>query len=273
MHNPGEGKIITVQDFVDMLVYYLMQPEPDYTSKITIVCSDGFRMNVFKDQIMGQNRESYQYLMYSIDGSLNASGVSSTWQKKAADMRENNGADWNGTILKFYTGRTSDSAIVKIIDPADNTTFGGVSKHTITANIPTPGQLISLTDVINVLNTTNTTVYEATDVYVYDWTSYNWTNSGHFNPCYWQAPGGPGWAVLNKWQYTRLDNPKTYGSQYNALPANLKLTERQYIASDQLQTIASTMYANTINKKKNSKVMHVLSCHINCHNSCHCARW
>ena len=171
MHDPGEGKIISVQDFVDMLVYYLMQPEPDYASKITIVCSDGFRMNVFKDLTMGQYRSGYQYLMYSINGSLSASGVSSTWQKKAADMRENNGANWNGTILKFYTGRTSDSAIIKIIDPADNTTFGGVSKHTITANIPTPGQLISLTDIINVLNTTSTTVYEATDVYVYDWTS------------------------------------------------------------------------------------------------------
>ena len=79
--------------------------------------------------------------------------------------------------------------------------------------------------------------------------------------------------MVNKWQYTRLDNPKTYGSQYNALPANLKLTEKQYIASDQLQTIAATMYANTINKKNKSQILHVLSCHVNCHNSCHCRRW
>lgn len=278
-YNPGQGEIITIRDFIDMMVYYTMQPEPDYQSKITVICSDGVRMNVYKDKVVGMN--SGDGFVYLRPDWSNSGIPSNVWYMTPSSFRINGGSRWNGLIPYFYTskGRSTykHSVIVKILDPADNSIFDGVENHIFNADIPTAGELISIPDMVNFLSTISTTVYKTTDVFVYEWRNNNWTNDGDFNPhCvpWYSSGGGPGWSLLNSWYYSRLDTPSTYGIDYNSLPSSLKLSEDQYISTDQLQSIASALYQSTLQRNKGiTETIHVLSCHKNCHESCHCARW
>ena len=42
---PFPDQIITIRDFIDNLVYYLMRPVEDYTKKITVVTQDILSIN------------------------------------------------------------------------------------------------------------------------------------------------------------------------------------------------------------------------------------
>ena len=54
-YDPQPGDIITVEDFMDCLVYYLMPPVAEYQDKITVLFTDGLRLTIRRDQLMGLN--------------------------------------------------------------------------------------------------------------------------------------------------------------------------------------------------------------------------
>lgn len=301
--NPGVGKIITVQDFVDMMIYYLMPPEVDYGDKITVVLDSGFRFNIKKDMKVGcrpwcTRCKSYLCNNYRI---IDKSGTHASDAGQIVTNKNPNVDMWDRNYYKakasdyrvghkfpkFYDQRyfmgtnvSNEATVTKIIDPADNSSFGGINNHKV--DMPVPGHLISFTDIKNILNETGSKMYKYNQCYVYNWSNPNWTNSGDEpnskNSFAWSNGGktrGSGWNCLNSWYYSKLEGNITnlYDSTVGSgALASLNLNETMYIATYDLQAIVSGMYYNT-NLALPSYSIHVISCHHNCHSSCHCARW
>lgn len=286
---PKVGDIATVKDFVDMLIYYLMPPVPNFTQKITVITYSGFRMAIRKDARMGLAQwraRGNDY--YMPQGNLAAGdrgwewghalwGLNSAAQFRAKSSNSLNINDYTTYIPTFYTGQPrpfGDSVVSKIIDPADNTIFQGVDKHTIQGKVPVPGELISADDIRKMLNATGKTVYQWTSVYVYEWTNTSFENRRHHTPT-WYNPGGSAWRNVNNFSYQRLDNPldanKSNYGLYDRANKKFQPSEDELITFVQLQNLLSDMYSDKNQGKK--EIDHVLSCHINCHHNCHSMHW
>ena len=285
---PKEGTIISVKDFIDMIVYYLMPPTTEYKDKITVVTHTGFRMIVKKNCHMGMINATGTYMekpnqSNTRDGWANGQQL---WDMVASDLRptSNHTPDLDNHktyIPKYYTGvglpqPFGNSPVSKIIDPADNTTYEGVDKHKIAGTMPVAGELISVEDIENMLNATGATIYKWTIVVVHDWTNRSFENRPDHTPD-WDpnndgTAGGPGWEQVNAWQYIRLNTP--FSTLYStSIPANLKFKETDYISPEHIQTVAEHMYLIGAGNNAQYETIHVLSCHNNCHHNCHCHRW
>lgn len=278
---PKEGTIISVRDFMDMIVYYLMPPVAEYKDKITVVTHTGFRMTVKKNCKMGMIGGSGTYMEGTTANNENGwGGGQPLWSATASNLKATASSsvsltDYNHYIPKFYTGASrpfGNSAVSKIIDPADNTIYEGIDKHKIAGTMPVAGELISIEDIENMLNSTGSTMYRWTVVIVHDWTNTSWENRKWHTPDWYSSGGGPGWRQVNSWQYIRLDTPfKTLYS--TSIPESLKFKETDYISPEHVQTVAQQMYTIGAGKGTSYETVHALSCHTNCHHNCHCARW
>ena len=278
---PKVGNIITVRDIIDMIVYYLMPPPTDYTKKITIVTSSGLKLTVNKSQKLGlrfDSPEGYEYI--NVNGAdIQKSGHPLWGVETASRLHATNSTtvntDDNYTYIPtFYSGKGNpygDSNVIKIIDPADNTTYQGVDKHQIEGKMPIPGELISVDDIRTLLNANGKKVYKWTDINIYEFTNTSFENAKNKMPA-WSNPGGKGWRIVNQWKYTRLQDPVLINDPNNGLydktDPNLKPKESQLITPLQLQNLLSVMYSTE--SKGNAESVYVLSCHSNCHHSCHC---
>lgn len=269
---PTEGNIITVQDLIDMMVYYLMPVEPKYLTKITVICYSGFRMNIEKDAKIGnyyfEQRRYYNYINYNHQ---NLWGL-----ERASDFRANstnslNLGDFIHYIPGLYTGspaKFGNSVVSKILDPADNSVYEGVDKHVIVGTMPTPGDLISVTEINSLLNANGQKMYNWTHVFVYEWSCYTYENRHRTPP--WSVNGAYGWKIIGSWQYTRLDNASTT-NMVNPVQSTLQLKEDDLITYTQFQNLMSNIYQ--VVARHDNETIHALSCHDNCHHSCHCRRW
>lgn len=258
-NNPQPGQIISVEDLMDTFVYYMMPPVPQYQDKITLVFNDGVRFSVLRDQIMGTN---------TFGG----------WQAVAGSLRVGDtipaqylGDSWSGKRRPSDIPKSKARTITQIIDPADNTTFSGIDKHTFEAKMPIPGELISIPDITNFFITSGETMYQYKYVYVYEWTNDNYSNERDVWSR-WDNPGGPGWIIVRQWQLQQLITPVTSeGGLYEKIPEDKKLKEDQLISIYNLKWILSQMY--NVNNNLGSSSSHHLTCHSNCHHACHCKRW
>lgn len=255
-HNPQPGDIITVEDLMDCIVYYLMPPVTEYQDKITLIFQDGLRISVLRDQLMGLN-EFGQWQDYA----YNVARVGYTIPKQYM------GQDWTG----HGPSPMSQAHIVsQVVDPADNTIYNGIDKHTIEGRMPVPGELISVEDIKALLVNTGSKMYTYTTVYVYEWSNISYENRDPWPM--WTNPGGNGWVLRRQWQYQKLGDPiNTSDGLYGKLPDDQKIKEDQLISIYHLQRILSQMY-NT-NNNMGQDTIHHLCCHNNCHGRCHCARW
>ena len=269
---PTVGNIITVQDLIDMMVYWLMPPEPKFLTKITVICYNGFRMNIEKDAKIGNRmfngRGHYTYTNY---GRQNLWGLNKASDFRASGSTSVSTWSYNYYIPGIYTGspvKFGNSVVSKILDPADNSVYEGVDKHIIAGTMPNPGELISIQDINKLLNANGQVMYNWTNVFVYEWACYIYENNGRIPP--WNTSGGVGWRLIGSWQYTRLDDVSK-SNMVTSAPANLQLKEDDLITYTQFQNLMSNIYQ--VVARHSDETVHALTCHDNCHHSCHCARW
>ena len=274
-----EGQIITIEDFMDTVVKYLMPPVPNYGECITIIFANGIKWAVRKGIMIGyfHNKEYAKY----VDGEEH-----NTSKLKVGDLIFNSNFHYSGTDYVYHgdarkspTLNGKNYLITKIVDPSDNTIFDGIDKHTFEAKMPVPGELISVVDVKNILVNTGAKMYMFQHRYQYEWYNVAYQNRKNCWPDF-NDPGmnqssdpGDGWRVKRSWYCRILKPPKNVkDGLYAALPTNLKFAEDDLITYLQLQNALSVMY-NTNNFESTPYYMHHLTCHDNCHHNCHCVRW
>jgi hypothetical protein len=272
--NAAPGDIITIEDFMDNIIHYLMPAVPDYSNKITIVFSNGKRMTVLKTQKLGY------YHSYNDDKCVHFSG----WETSAASNLKVGDvvAGSNFEVIKDSVSGTAsyrsmfatnaDYTVSKIVDPADNTIFDGIDQHTFEAKMPIAGELISVNDIKNLLVNTGAKMYSYKTVYMYEWDNNKWENNENKHPD-WVESETNGWYIANEWQYRELYNPvNVTDGLYSKVSASDKIQENQLISIYQLKRILSQMYS--VNNYDGVEYVHRIVCHHNCHDSCHChVRW
>lgn len=268
-NNPQPGDIVTVEDFMDTLVKYLMPPVPNYQDKITLIFKSGLRMSILRDQVMGTHGHNYTNGDYNNDGCPD-------WVKVAGQMKigeqippHHNGTNFSG---RGPSPKVGAETLVQIVDPSDNTIYNGIDKHTFEGKMPVPGELISIPDITSFLINSGSKMYKWTVYYVYDWNCTSYENIRNTWPV-WSNPGGSGWTLRNQYQFQKLDDPvsESSGGLYETLPNDMKFKDNQLISIYHLQKVLSNMYMDQ--NQGEQAVFHSLVCHHNCHNRCHCARW
>lgn len=267
---PQPDQIITVKDFVDNMTYYLMRPVTDFSKKVTIVTHDRdtgkeFRYIVNKDAV-----EQFARYAYAVSGiKVGNTTAKDVYRGDRYTGRRSGDFDYNNKDR--FDDAPSNKIVIKIIDPADNSVYEGVDKHKIEANLPVPGQLISVPDIKNLLISCGQKMYTWKNVYVSAWRNLAYENV-HDGWPQWNQPGGNGWVQVNnspQWSFQQLQEPKE--SLYTDLLTSDQLKEDDIISIYQMKYIASKMY--NVNNQIEGTNMYFLSCHNNCHHQCHCARW
>lgn len=259
------GTIISVQDFMDSLVHYLMPPVTDYQNKITLIFQSGLRFNVLKEQVLGLGGGGGEDWVGRVGWTAIARNITVGYT-----IPVQNGS--STFVGRGPAPETRAERCIQVVDPADNTTFNGTDKHDFEAKMPIPGQLISVPDIEDFMITTGATMYTYKTLFVYSWNCSSYENIRNTWPV-WQNPGGPGWTLRNQVQLQILGDPVpvTSGGLYQNIPDEQKIKEDQLISIYQIQTILSQMYMT--NNNLGSETFHHLVCHHNCHGRCHCARW
>ena len=268
---PFPDQIITIRDFIDNLVYYLMRPVEDYTKKITVVTQDI------------DSKATYRYIINKsalMHFSTHTTSVSSL-VVGSTTTKDIYGGDYTGrrTNARDYNGRDkvsdtpANKKVTKIIDPADNTVYEGVDKHVLEGKFPVAGQLISVADLRELFKNCSSKMYEYKITYVSAWKNVAYENHRPENEWpVWNRPGGNGW-ILNgdnaQWSYVQLKNPRD--TVYDITPTSAKFREDELIAIYRLKNMMSKMYVATGDPEVRN--LYFLTCHNNCHHNCHCARW
>ena len=282
---PKPGDIISVKDFMNCIVHFLLTPVPDYNDKMTVVCSDGFRFIVKRNTIMGPKIEP--------------PGVFNFWKRNSNDLSSGDiipasyasSLPVNGKYKCYMNpplhynshGNTSfdkydDNLMVnRVVFPADdisdfNNSIVGLPNHKLLGRTPVPGELISIEDVEKLLNDTARSKYAWTYVFVHEWMCIAYENVPYNWPA-WNNPGGPGWEVQNSWFYIRLDtelmDSSGKGILYDIVKANGDgIDPETYISIYKIQRILAKMYETNINYK-GYETLHIRTCHYNCHSQCH----
>lgn len=261
-----EGQIISVEDFMDTVMSFLMPPVSEYTNKITIIFHDGTRITVKKNQRMFYRHDN-EFASY-VDG----------WETNSSNLRVGDKIP-KLKMGKDYTGPAQGApwmrelTVIKIVDPADNSVYDGVQNHTIEAKMPVAGELISIPDIKNLLINVGAKMYSYSTVLIYEWFNLAYQNE-HTQPI-WTDPGsdlsgypGDGWRVKYSWKVLRLVNPLGINEGlYSGIDDTVKFNEEQLISYVQLRKILATMY--NVNNDKGVDYIHHLTCHNNCHKHCH----
>ena len=284
-YNPKPGEIITIEDFMVCMAHFLLTPVPDYNNKVTVICTDGFRFIINKNETMGQTERPPK--------------VDPVWSQKISDLQTGSliptsymgklptskyRTDYlNCTIVygknekRYYWKADDRVSVLQIVSPADdisdfNGSVVGLNNHKLRGRTPIPGELISIEDVKNILNDTGRTKYAWTYVYFHEWYCTAYQNQPDTWPTWNATSGGPGWMLNRSWYYIRLDtelqDSSGNGILYDLVSSSEWFLKDTYISTYQLQKVLAEMYKANINHN-GYETINVRTCHYNCHNSCH----
>lgn len=272
----NDGSIITIEDFMDNLVHYLMPAAPQYNEKMTLCFNNGTKMVVRKDTNIGY------YRTYEDDKCVHYSGfnvpragnlkVGDSFIVSTFEILGDKIVSGNGQFHSMLVNTGTNLVIQKIVDPADNTVFDGISQHTFEAKMPVPGEIISVADIKNFLVNTSVKMYQYKTVFVYEWNNNKYENNEWRRPD-WYGNSSNGWSIVNKWQYTELFNPVSVADGlYAQVSSEDKIKEDQLISVLHIKKILSQMYS--VANYDGVEYVQRSICHYNCHSSCHChIRW